>query len=177
MNAPTKFLILGPLVALAAAPAAAAEDEVATPAQIAEAIDACEAVTSTDKVEFRRLESLGFPTAEKRGANRGRNKVIGAHQKPGNPVLVVIADEQVENKTCLVRVKLAQTTDYAPTLQGLSEIIGMPVRAEANSYFWTLEGHEMRVDPAGDAKEPVARFEISATQTPATPADQQETAE
>jgi len=90
---------------------------------------------------------------------------------------VVIADEQVENKTCLVRVKLAQTTDYAPTLQGLSEIIGMPVRAEANSYFWTLEGHEMRVDPAGDAKEPVARFEISATQTPATPADQQETAE
>ena len=172
-----KLAVATALFAIATSPAAAAEDEVATPAQIAEAIDACEAVTSTDKVEFRRLEGLGFPTAEKRGANRGRNKVIGAHQKPGNPVLVVIADEQVENKTCLVRVKLAETSAYAQTLQGLSEIIGMPVRAEANSYFWTLEGHEMRVDPAGDAKEPVARFEISATQTPATPADQQETAE
>ena len=172
-----KLAVATALVAIATSPALAATDDAATPAQIAEAIDACEAVTSTDKVEFRRLEGLGFPTAEKRGANRGRNKVIGAHQKPGNPVLVVIADEQVENKTCLVRVKLAQTTDYAPTLQGLSQIIGMPVRAEANSYFWTLEGHEMRVDPAGDAKEPVARFEISATQTPATPADQQETAE
>lgn len=162
--------------ALAAVPAAA-QDQAATSAQIAEAIEACEAVTSIDKVEFRRLESLGFPTAEKRGNNRGRNKVIGAHQKPGNPVLVVIADQQVDDKTCLVRVKLAATSDYAPTLQGLSEIIGMPVRADNFTYFWTLDGHELRVDPAGDAKEPVARFEISATQTPATPADQQETAE
>ena len=165
------------LVAIASSPAAAAQDDAATPAQIAEAIDACEAVTGTDKVEFRRLDGLGFPTAEKRGGNRGRNKVIGAHQKPGNPVLVVVADEQVENNTCLVRVKLADTSAYAATLQGLSEIVGMPVRAEGNSYFWTLEGHEMRVDPAGSAKEPVARFEISATQTSATPADQQETAE
>lgn len=173
----SKALPLAGLALLATASAAAAKDEAATPAQIAEAIEACKAVTDTDRVEFRRLESLGFPTAEKRGTNRGKNKVIGAHQKPGNPVLVVIADEQVENKTCLVRVKLANTTDYGPTLQGLSEIIGMPVRAEGNSYFWTLDGHTMRVDPAGDAKDPVARFEISATPTLVTPADQQETAE
>jgi len=104
--------------------------------------------------------------------------VIGAHQKAGNPVLVVVADEQVDDKTCLVRVKLAETASYAPTLQALSEVIGMPHAADGFTYFWTLgDSHEMRVDPAGDADEPVARFEISAIETPAIPADQQETAE
>ena len=171
-----KLAFAASLATLAAFPAVA-QDQAATPAQIAEAIGACSAVTSVDKVEFRRLESLGFPTAEKRGGNRGRNKVIGAHQQPGNPALVVIADEQVKDKTCLVRVKLPETAAYAPTLQGLSEIIGMPARADGFTYFWTLDGHELRVDPAGDAKEPVARFQISATATPVTPADQQETAE
>ena len=171
-----KRILIGCVALLAAAPAAAQTD--ATPAQIAEGIEACRAITGTDKVEFRKLESLGFPTAEKRGNNRGRNKVIGAHQKAGNPVLVVVADEQVEDKTCLVRVKLAETASYAPTLQALSEVIGMPHAADGFTYFWTLDdSHEMRVDPAGDADEPVARFEISAIETPAIPADQQETAE
>ena len=176
MNTPTKLLSLATLAALAATPAAA-QTEPGTPAQIAEAIQACRAVTSTKETDFRRLESLGWPTAERRGGNRSRNKVIGAHQADGNPVLVIVADEEKRNKSCVVRARLSDSGAYAATLQGLSEVIGMPNRAEENTYFWTLEGHELRVDPTGSRDEPVARFEISAISAPATPADQQETAE
>ncbi|MCA0977346.1 hypothetical protein LCM19_03105 [Qipengyuania flava] len=156
---------------------AVAQTEPATSAQIVEGIEACRAITSPDKVEFRQLESLGWPTAERRGGNRTRNKVIGAHQKPGNPALVVVADDQVETKTCVVRARLADSSSYGPTLQALSEIIGMLVRAEESSYFWDLDGYELRVDPTGSRDEPVARFQISANPTSVSPADQQETAE
>lgn len=148
------------LAALLASPAIA-QSAPATPTQIAEGIEACRAITGADKVDFRRLESLGWPTAEKRAANRGKNKVIGAHQAPGNPVLVIVADEEVRNKTCVVRAMLPDSSAYASTLQGLSEIIGMPTAADGNSYIWSLDGHELRVDPAGSRDEPIARFQIS----------------
>ncbi len=151
---------------------ALAQTDPGTPTQIADAIEACKAITTTEKTDYRRLESLGWPTAERRGGNRTRNKVIGTHQAEGNPVLVIVADEEKRSKTCVVRARLADSSAYATTLQGLSEIVGMPVRAEESSYFWTLDGHAMRVDPTGSRDEPVARFEISALT-----ADQQETAQ
>ncbi|QYJ06421.1 hypothetical protein [Qipengyuania flava] len=150
-----------PALALMAAPAAA-QDKPATPAQIADAIDACAAITSPTWLELKQLPSHGWKPFEKRGGRRGAMKVRGAYEKVGNEALIIISKEELKQKACVVFAKLDNTADYGPTAQGVSEFVGMPVRAEGPTYFWIMDDKEMRLDPAGDRDKPIARFEITA---------------
>ena len=56
---------------------------------------------------------------------------------------------------------LESTGDYGTLLQAVSQEIGMPERQDGYSYFWNDADKAVRVDPAGDAKRPFARFEIT----------------
>ena len=47
-------------------------------------------------------------------------------------------------------------------LQEVSGIVGMPSGQEGYTYHWQMDSHRLRVDPAGDKKRPIARFEITA---------------
>ena len=153
-------LVLASLAFLAAP--AAAQDRPATPAQIADAIDACETITSPNWLELKQLPSLGWDTVEKRGGRRGAMKVRGAYEKQGNEALIIISREELKEKACVVFARLDSTADYGPTAQGVSEIIGMPVRADGPTYFWIQGDKELRLDPAGDRSKPIARFQITA---------------
>ena len=148
------------IVALLAAAPAAAQTSPATAAQIAEGIAACRAVTTVEKVDYRPLDGMSWPNITKRNG-RSQSKIAGIRQKEGNPVLMVVTDDEVRAKICVVRARLAQSGDYSSTLQALSDIIGMPSKAEGFAYFWTLDGHEVKVEPAGSRDEPIAHFVIS----------------
>lgn len=147
-------------LAFLAAPAAA-QERPATPAQIADAIDACETITSPTWLELKQLPSLGWNPYKKRGG-RSMMQVRGAYEKRDNEALIIISKESLKAKACVVYARLDDTADYGPTAQGVSQYVGMPVRAEGPTYFWIMDDKEMRLDPAGDRDKPIARFEITA---------------
>ncbi|MEX0342497.1 MAG: hypothetical protein AB3N06_07915 [Erythrobacter sp.] len=149
-----------PTLALIAAPAAA-QDSPATSEQIADAIEACKTITSPTWLELKQLPSLGWKQYQKR-AGRKAMKVRGVYEKQDNEALIIVSKEDLKAKACVVFAKLDDTADYGPTAQGVSQIIGMPVRAEGPTYFWIMDDKEMRLDPAGDRDKPIARFEITA---------------
>lgn len=149
------------LPALLLAAPAAAQQEAATAPHVAEAIAACQAITGTDDVRYDNLPPMEWDNAKRRGA-RSQRVFKGLYQKEGNNTLIVVANEQLEAKTCVVQAFLPDTASYVPLLQEVSQSIGMPEQQDGYSYFWTIAGHTVRVDPAGDAKRPFARFEISA---------------
>lgn len=152
--------ILLPALALLAAPAAA-QDKPATSEQIADAIEACKTITSPSWIELKQLPSLGWRPYEKTGGRRVM-KVMGAYEKRDNEALIIVSKDELKSKSCVVSAKLDSTADYGPTAQGVSQIVGMPVRADGPTYFWIMGDKEMRLDPAGDRDKPIARFEITA---------------
>lgn len=154
-----KFVL--PLIALLAAPVSA-QERPATPENIAEAIEACSAVTSPSWIHLKQLPDHGWKQVEKRGSNRRVMKVRGAYEKYGNEALIIVSKDELKSKSCVVYAKLDTTADYGPTAQSVSGIIGMPVKAEGPTYFWIYGDKNLRLDPAGDRDKPIARFEISA---------------
>ena len=158
-----KTLRFLPFLALAAAAPAAAQDKPATAFQIVDAIEACKQITTPTWLDLDSLSDHGWKPYRK-AAGRRAQVVRGAYEKVGNEALIIISKEELKAKACVVFAKLDNTSDYGPTAQGVSQIVGMPVRAEGPTYFWLLgDGMNMRVDPAGDRDKPIARFEITAT--------------
>ena len=156
-----KTLRLLPFLALAAVPAAA-QDKPASAAEIADAINACKAVTSPTWIELDDLRGHGWKPYRK-AAGRRAQVITGAYEKVGNEALIIITKEDLKAKACTVFARLDNTSDYGPTAQGVSEFVGMPNRADGPTYFWALgDGKVMRVDPTGDRDKPIARFEITA---------------
>jgi hypothetical protein len=154
-----KLVFLAPL-ALAAA-SASAQDKPATAAQIVDAIEACKAITSPTWLELKALPAQGWNPYRKSGGRRAQ-VVSGAYEKRGNEALIIISREDLQAKKCAVYARLESTAQYGPTAQGVSQLVGMPDRAEGPTYFWTLGDKTMRLDPTGDRDKPIARFEISA---------------
>ena len=155
-----KIAFLAPL-ALLATPTAAQENP-ASAAQIVDAIEACKAITSADWLELKALPSHGWKEYRKSGGRRAQ-VVRGAYEKAGNEALIIIGKDDLKAKACTVFARLESTSDYGPTAQAVSQLVGMPTHAEGSTYFWTLDdGKSMRVDPTGDRDKPIARFEITA---------------
>ena len=158
-----KSLRLLPFLALAAAVPAAAQDKPATSFQIVDAIEACKQITTPTWLHLDNLKDHGWRPYRK-AAGRRAQVVRGAYEKQGNEALIIISKEELKAKACVVFARLDSTADYGPTAQGVSQIVGMPIRAEGPTYFWSLgDGMEMRVDPTGEREKPIARFEITAT--------------
>ncbi len=147
--------------ALLSAPAAAQEAP-ADSAQIAAAIEACSAITSPTWIELKQLPDHGWEPVKKRGGGRSAMVVRGAYEKRGNEALIIIGKDELKAKSCVVFARLQATGDYGPTAQGVSQLIGMPLRADGPTYFWVLGDKNIRLDPAGDRDKPIARFEITA---------------
>ena len=157
-----KRLFFAVPLALLAAPVAA-QEKPASVAEVVDAIDACKAITTPTWLELKALPSHGWKEYRKSGGRRAQ-VVRGAYEKADNEALIIISKEELEAKACVVFARLESTGDYGSTAQAVSEIVGMPTRAEGPTYFWSLgDGKTMRVDPAGDRTKPIARFEITAT--------------
>lgn len=146
---------------LLAAPAAA-QQEPAGATDVAEALTACQAITTPTWLELSALRAAGWDYPTKRGSGRSSQVVKGLYAKPGNHALIVIGKEELEKKSCVVNALLNSTADYGTLLQGLSAIIGMPDSQDGYSYVWTIADKQIRVDPAGDRNRPLARFEVTA---------------
>ncbi|MEZ5682092.1 MAG: hypothetical protein R3E14_12455 [Erythrobacter sp.] len=140
----------------------AAQDKPADAAQVVEAIEACKTITSPTWIELKQLPSLGWHPLEKRGGGRSTMKVRGIYEKPHNEALIILGKDELKAKSCAIFARLDKTSDYGPLAQSVSQIIGMPNRAEGPTYFWTLGDKALRLDPTGDRKKPIARFEITA---------------
>ena len=88
--------------------------------------------------------------------------IKGVYEKDDNTALIVIGTEQLDSKSCVVQAFLAETGSYGSLLQEVSALVGMPQQQDGYTYHWEMDAHRLRVDPAGDAKRPIARFEITA---------------
>ena len=152
-------LTLLPLIACCAP--LAAQDAATEAAHAAEAIAACQAVVMQDRVDPERLPASGWYEAKRRGS-RSELVVRGVYEKEGNSAFIVIGKQQERERSCVVQAFLADTASYSTLLQEVSQEIGMPQRQDGFSYYWVDADKSVRVDPAGDAKRPFARFEVTA---------------
>lgn len=151
-------LILLPVLAFAAP--ALAQDVPGQAGEVANAIAACKAITEVDRIHPDRLPAAGWELARRRGARSGV-VVHGVYEAESDRVRIVVATEQERDKSCVVQAYLESTGEYGTLLQAVSQEIGMPERQDGYSYFWNDADKAVRVDPAGDAKRPFARFEIT----------------
>ena len=149
-----------PALALLAAPVAA-QERATSATDTAEAISACNAITESGWLHLKQLPSSGWDHAKRRGA-RSMRVIKGVYEKDGNTALIVIGTEQLDAKSCVVQAFLADTGSYGSLLQDVSALVGMPQEQDGYTYRWQMDAHRMRVDPAGDAERPIARFEITA---------------
>ncbi len=148
------------VAALLASPVVA-QDGATEPADAADAISACTSITESDWLHLKRLPSVGWDAAKRRGA-RSMRVIKGVYEKENNSALIVIGTEQLDTKSCVVQAFLSDTGNYGTFLQEVSGIVGMPSGQEGYTYHWQMDSHRLRVDPAGDKKRPIARFEITA---------------
>lgn len=88
--------------------------------------------------------------------------VRGVYEKAGNNTYIIVGKDELKEKSCVVSARLNATSDYMPIAQGVSQIIGMPSRAEGFTYYWTIGDKQIRLDPAGDRTAPTARFAVTA---------------
>jgi len=86
----------------------------------------------------------------------------GVYEKPGNNAYIIVSKDELRDKSCIVSAMLASTTDYMPTAQAVSEIIGTPGHAEGFTFYWTIGNKQIRLDPAGERSAPTARFAVTA---------------
>ena len=150
------------LAALTLAAPVSAQKKPAGATDVAEALAACQAITTQTWLELKDLREAGWEYPVKRGNGRQSQVVKGLYTKKGNDALIVIGKEELDKKSCVVNALLADTASYSSLLQELSGLVGMPNRQEGYTYFWTIADKEIRVDPAGDANRPIARFEVTA---------------
>ncbi len=144
---------------LASAGTAAAQDRPATAEQVVEAIDACAAITTPTWIELKDLKGMGWETLRK---SNGREQLVrGVYERKGNEAYIVVTRENLREKQCMVMTLLADTASYNALAQEASQTIGMPDRQEGYSYTWMRAGHEVTVNPSGNAKKPKAIFVIS----------------
>ena len=148
------------LAALAAGPAAA-QDKVPTAAHVLESLDACMTVVDAEWIELNELRSLGYDNARAKARNNRTRSVRGLYQKAGNPAIIIMSKAELDEKHCVVSAALAQTADYVPLAQQVSQTLGMPVSQAGAAYFWAKDDRRIKIEPEGDAEKPFARFTVS----------------
>jgi hypothetical protein len=149
------------IAGLALAAPAAGQTKPANAAQIVEALEACQAITSPRWIELDALRGLGWDGAQRR-SGRSSTVMRGVYEKPDNNAYIIVGKDELREKSCIVNALLASTSDYMPTAQAVSGIIGMPARAEGFTYYWTIGDKQIRLDPAGERSAPTARFAVTA---------------
>ena len=112
-------LILLPLIACCAP--LAAQDAATEAAHAAEAIAACQAVVTQDRVDPERLPASGWDEAKRRGS-RSELVVRGVYEKEGNSAFIVIGKQQERERSCVVQAFLADTASYSTLLQEVSQL-------------------------------------------------------
>ncbi len=139
----------------------AAQEKPASAAQIAQAVDACKAITGSKWIDLKKLPSLGW-TPFTKSTGRKQMTIGGAYVKRGNEALLVVGHDELKEKTCVVLVRLQSGGSYGATAQAVSEIIGMPTGQQDFTYIWEQGGQRISLDPSGDKSAPKARFAVTA---------------